>query len=55
MGDLETEHVEPRDLEPAAVIDFDEFEEDRRDPEWAELLEASAEHVETLDRTGRNR
>jgi hypothetical protein len=39
----------------AAVIDYDEFEKDQQDSEWREFIEASQDHLDTLERNGRNR
>jgi hypothetical protein len=44
-----------REVEPAAVIDADAFERDREDPLWREFIQASRDHVETLERDGRSR
>lgn len=44
-----------REVEPAAVIDAHAFEQDREDPSWREFIQASRDHVETLEREGRSR
>jgi len=44
-----------REVEPAAVIDADAFEQDREDPLWLEFIQASRDHLETLERNGRSR
>jgi hypothetical protein len=45
----------PEDVKPAAVIDRDEFEADRRDGAWRRFLSAARAHVESLERSGRSR
>lgn len=38
----------------AAVIDIREFEEDARDDQWQAALALSKDHLDELDRAGRN-
>ncbi len=44
-----------REVEPAAVIDAHAFEQDREDQSWRKFIQASRDHVETLERNGRSR
>jgi hypothetical protein len=44
-----------REVEPAAVIDAHEFEQDRADPLWRKFIQASRDHVEALEQDGRSR
>jgi hypothetical protein len=39
----------------AAVIDRGEFEKDQQDAEWRKFIQASQDHLETLEQDGRSR